>query len=211
MAFTALRENRDYLVIGVMVLAITAGNYVLNGGRRGNWPVVSSYGFTLVHPPGVSPWEIGLDGDNVFDYTGQLRPSSESGMFGYTDEGSEYAVIWATLGEASHEEVLGLHYVAAEVNAVKRDRGITLDLHEVTDGEVNGHAAAYQRHDLVLDMPGMDEHLYADGLVAGWTCDRSGLSFAAYLLLWGTGSPPGVGDAEAARLLGEFVGGVDCH
>jgi hypothetical protein len=206
------RKNRGYIILAFLIVLITVGNYFLNGGSKSNWVEASDYGFTLLHPPGVNVWSTGLDENNVFDIYGNYRASSESGMMGFNLENKEFAVEWVTMDETpSLEEILDIHYHSGEVNAIKRDRGFKITYDPITYDTINGHEAAYQIHTLELDMPDMDEPLYAKGVVAGWTCDETGVSFVSYLLSWRSGQPPSASDSQLYSYLNKYLDTLECH
>jgi hypothetical protein len=110
----------------------------------------------------------------------------------------------------SFEEILDIHFHSGEVNAVLRDRGINIETEPVTYGRVNGHEAAYQNHILELDMPDMDENIYAKSVVVGWTCE-DGISYTAYLLHWGTGEVPDIPYQDVRGIIHEFLDSLECH
>ena len=206
------RKNRQYIIIGFLIVLITFGNYVLSGGAKSNWVEASDYGFTLLHPPGVNIWFSGLDENNVFDIYGIYHASSESGMMGFNLENKEFAVEWVTFDETpTFEEILNIHYHSGEVNAIRRDRGVEITYEPITYDTINGHEAAYQIHIIELDMPDMDEPLFAKGAVAGWTCEETGVSFVSYLLVWRNGSPPATGNTQLYRLLNDYLDTLECH
>ena len=201
-----IKEKRQYILLGLTLVLITAGNYYLNGGAKGNWVEETGYGFTMLHTPGVELWTTGLDDDNVFDLYGYHRASAESGMMGFNLENKEFAVTWVTLDEsAALEDVIGIHYHSAEVNAYRRDRGFRLELEPPTYNIINGHEAIYQIHILELDMPGEDRLLYGKGAVAGWTCEETGVSYVSYLLFWNFGSPPRLSESAAINALNNYL------
>ena len=207
-----IREKRQYLLLGLLLVLITAGNYYLNGGAKGNWVEVTGHGFTMLHPPGVKPWTTGLDEENVFDLYGYHQASAESGMMGFNIDGKEFGLIWATLNDsATLEDVINIHYHSAEVNAYRRDRGFELEVEPPTYSTVNGHEAIYQIHVLALDMPDEDRILYAKGAVVGWTCEETGVSYVSYLLSWNHGSPPWLSESAAIDALNKYIDTLGCH
>ena len=206
------RKNREYILLAFLIVLITVGNYFLSGGAKSNWVEASDFGFTLLYPKNVNLWSAGLDEDNVFDLYGVYRASSESGMIGFNLDNKEFAVEWVTLDEApSFEEILDIHYHSGEVNAIKRDRGVKITYEPMIIETINGHEAAYQIHTLELDMPEMDEPLFAKGAVAGWTCDETGVSFVSYLLVWRNGQPPSAGDSQLYGYLNNYLDTLECH
>ena len=211
MKLDILWEKREYLIIAGIIVVITTGNYYLSGGAKSNWVEVSDYGFSLLHPPNVNVWTIGLDEENVFDIYGGYRPTMESGMIGYNLDNVEYAVTWVTLGEPSFEEILEVHYHSGEVNSIRRDRGFRIETEPMTYGSVNGHEAGYQIHLFELDMPDVGDPLFAKGEAVGWTCTETGVSFVVYALHWNTGAPPNIGDAQIRRSLNYFLENLECH
>jgi len=207
-----INEKKQYILLGLLLVLITAGNYYLNGGAKGNWVEVTGYGFTMLHPPGVEPWTTGLDEDNVFDIYGHHQASTESGMMGFNLEGKEFGLTWTTLEEtATLEDVLEIHYHSAEVNSYRRDRGFRLELESPSYSTVNGHNAVYQIHVLELDMPDEDKLLYAKGAAAGWTCEETGISYVSYLLFWDWGSPPRLSESAAIDALNQYLDTLECH
>jgi len=207
-----IKEKRQYILLGLILVLITAGNYYLNGGAKANWVEASGYGFTMLHPPGITPWITGLDEDNVFDLYGNYPASQESGMMGFNFNNKEFGLTWITLDDVSSlEELLDIHYHSAEVNAYKRDRGFSLELEPITHSTINGHEAVYQIHVLELDMPGEDKLLYAKGAVAGWTCNETGVSYVSYLLFWDWGAPPRLIESRAIDALNQYLSTLECH
>ena len=207
-----IRKNGAYLAMTVIIIAITAGNYFINGGAKSNWIEVTDYGFKMRYPPYCDLQRIGLDYDHVFDISGSFPVTMENGMLNFNKDNYEYALTWATLGDSpSLEEVLDIYYHSVEVNAIRRDRVSRIEYEPVTYGTVNGHEAAYQIHLLELDMPDMEDNLYARGLVVGWICDRTGISYTFYLLPWGVGSPFSISDAELLKSLNDCLKTVECH
>jgi len=206
------RKNREYIILAFLIVLITVGNYFLSGGAKSNWVEASDFGFTLLYPKNVNLWSTGLDEDNVFDLYGVYGASSESGMIGFNLDNKEFAVEWVTLdGSPSFEEILDIHYHSGEVNAIKRDRGVKITYEPMIIETINGHEAAYQIHTLELDMPDMDESLFAKGAVAGWTCDETGLSFVSYLLVWRNGQPPSTSDSQLYDYLNNYLDTLECH
>jgi hypothetical protein len=133
-------------------------------------------------------------------------------MLGFNEGNMEFAVTWVSFTEApSFEEILEVHYHSVEVNAIKRDRGFKIEKEPMTYDTIKGHEAVYQIHLLELDMPDMDEPLFAKGAVAGWTCDETSVSFVVYVLHWRTGSPPSLGDNELHRSLNKYLEDLKCH
>lgn len=207
-----IKEKRQYILLGLLLVLITAGNYYLNGGAKGNWVESTGYGFTILHPPGVEPWTTGLDEENVFDLYGAYSASAESGMIGFNLEGKEFGLTWVTLDEsASLEDILEIHYHSAEINSYKRDRGFRLELEPAIYSKVNGNEAIYQIHILELDMPGEDRLLYAKGAAAGWICGETGVSYVAYLLSWSMDSPPRLSESAAIDALNQYLDTLECH
>ena len=212
MTFNLLQKNKVYIIIAVIIIGITAVNYQRSGGAKSNLVGFSDYGFTFFYPKGLNPWVTGLDDENVFDYTGSIQASQSSGMFGFNLENNEFALTWATLeGEPSLEEVLDIHFQSAEINSIRRGRGIDIESDPVSYGEVNGHEAAYQTHLIELDMPDMDDPLYAKGIVAAWTCDVTGVSYDFYVLNWQTGTSPNISDARLKEYLNTYIDIMECH
>ena len=76
-----LKKHRDYILLAILIAAITGGNYVLSGGAKSNWVEVSDYGFTMLHPVGVNIWTTGLDEDNVFDPYGNIHATRNKGRW----------------------------------------------------------------------------------------------------------------------------------
>jgi hypothetical protein len=188
------------------------GNYVLSGGSKNNWIEVSDYGFTLLYPPDANPWSTGLDEDNVFDFNGRYHASPEKGMFGFNIDGKEFGLIWVTPDEPlSFEEILDIHYFSGEVNALKRDRGFNLETEEMVYGEVNGHEAVFQSHVFELDMPDMDRLLFGKGVVAGWVCEETGVTYVSYIYYWNTGWPSLSSYSQIRRTLNNYLDTFDCH
>jgi hypothetical protein len=60
-------------------------------------------------------------------------------------------------------------------------------------------------------MPDMDDPLFAKGVVAGWTCDETDISFVSYLLVWRTGQPPNLDTLKLHRYLDKYLDNLDCH
>lgn len=207
-----IKEKRQYLLLGLTLVLLTGGNYILNGRSKGNWVEAKYYGFTFLHPPSVEPWTAGLDEENVFDLYGRYQASSESGMVGFNVGGKEFGLTWATLDESADlVDVLEIHYHSSEVNAIRRDRGFQLKLEPATFSSINGHEAIHQIHILELDMPGEDRLLYAKGAAAGWICEETGVSYVAYLLSWNWGSPPRMSESAAIDSLNKYLDTVKCH
>ena len=206
------RKNREYIILAFLIVLITVGNYFLSGGAKSNWVEASDFGFTLLHPKNVNLWSTGLDEDHVFDLYGNYRASTESGMIGFNLENMEFAVEWVTFDETpTFEKILDIHYHSCEVNAIKRDRGVKITYEPITYDTICGHEAAYQIHTLELDMPDMNEPLFAKGAVAGLTCDETGVSYASYLLAWRNGQPPSTSDTELIGLLNNYLDTLECH
>ncbi len=207
-----LKKNGAYIAMAVIIIGITAGNYYLSGGAKSNWVEISDYGFKMLHPPARDVFRIGLDPDYVFDINGRIPASSDAGMLNFNVDNNEYGLTWAAMGgEPTLEEVLDIFYNSVEVNAIRRGRVAEITSDPMTFGEVNGHEAAYQIHLLELDMPNMDDNLYARGLVVGWTCDESGTSFTYYILHWNTGTVPNINDVELLNKLNMYLDTVECH
>ncbi|MCW4012537.1 MAG: hypothetical protein NWF07_06030 [Candidatus Bathyarchaeota archaeon] len=207
-----IKEKRQYIFLGLLLVLITAGNYYLNGGAKANWVEATGYGFTMLHPPGITPWTTGLDEENVFDLYGNYQASSMSGMMGFNFDNKEFGVTWVTMEDVtSLETLLDIHYHSAEVNADKRDRGFNIELEPIIESTLNGHEAVYQIHILELDMPGEDKLLYAKGAAAGWTCEETGVSYVSYLLMWNWGSPPRVSASGAIDALNQYLDTFECH
>jgi hypothetical protein len=207
-----IKEKKRYILIGLLIVLITSGNYYLNGGAKGNWVEATGYGFTMLHPPIIDPWITGLDGENVFDLYGCHHASNESGMMGFNLDNREFAVTWITLNEtATLGDVLEIHYHSAEVNAYRRDRGFRLELEPPTYSTVNGHQAIYQIHIIELDMPDEDKLLYAKGAAVGWTCEETGISYVSYLLSWNLGSPPRISESDAINAINQYLDTLKCH
>lgn len=207
-----IRKNGTYIAMVVIIIAVTAGNYILSGGAKSNWIEVSDYGFKMRYPPYCDLIRIGLDDEHVFDIYGNTPVTRENGMLNFNRNNYEYALTWAKLGDQpSLEEVLDIYFHSVEVNAIRRDRTSKIEYDTVTYGDVNGHEAVYQTHLLELGMPDMDEKLYAKGLVVGWTCDETGISYTFYLLPWGVGEPYSISDAELLKSLNDCLETVECH
>jgi hypothetical protein len=164
------------------------------------------------HPVEADLWEVGLDSENIFDYTGAISPSDERGMVGYASEGQETAVTWAAVEQApALEEVLETHYRSVTLNAERRDRGITIIKGELLAGEVNGHAMSLQFHEVELTMPGSSEPLYGEGYVGGWYCQNTGRFYILYVYRWNPGQPPDQTEAQALTRFNAFLKTLRCH
>ena len=212
MKLEIIGKKREYIVLAAIIVLITIGNYYLSGGAKSNWVEASDFGFSLLHPPNANLWSTGLDENHVFDIYGGYRATYESGMLGFNDGNVEFAVTWVTFDVSpSFEEILDVFYHSGEVNAIKRDRGFRLETEPMRFGTVNGHEASFQVHLLELDMPDMDEPLYAKGVVAGWTCDETGVSFVSYLLSWRSGQPPSASDSQLYSYLNKYLDTLECH
>jgi len=207
-----LKQHRDYILLAILIAAITAGNYVLSGGAKSNWVEVSDYGFTMLHPAGVNIWTTGLDGDNVFDPYGDIHATRNKGMIGFNDENKEFAVTWVKFGgEPSLDEVLDVYYHSGEVNAIRRDRGFQIELGDSTSGNINGHDALYQSNLIELNMPDTDDPLYGKGIAVAWTCDETGVSYVSYILIWNFGEVPSQSDAQIRDSLHWYLDTLQCH
>jgi len=172
----------------------------------------SNFGFTFRHPQDADLWEIGLDAEDVFDYTGRISPSEEGGMVGYSGENQEAAVTWTARDQAPGlEEMLEIHYNSVVVNGEKRGREVTITKGELETGETNGHATGLQFHSVELIMPGSSDPLYGEGYVAGWYCRDTGRVFLVYTYRWNTGSPPDQTEAQALNRINSFLKTLRCH
>ena len=67
-----VKKHRYYLILALLVIAITVGNYIINGGTPSNWNKTTTYGFTIRYPPAANLWITGLDDQNIFDLTGTI-------------------------------------------------------------------------------------------------------------------------------------------
>ena len=207
-----LKKHRDYILIALLIAAVTGGNYVLSGGAKSNWVEFSDYGFTMLHPAGVNVWITGLDEENVFDPNGDIHATINKGMIGFNEENKEFAVTWVTFnGEPSLDEVLEVYYHSGEVNAIRRDRGFQIEMGDTTSGNINAHDALYQSNLIELDMPELDEPLYGKGIAVAWTCDETEVSYVAYLLIWNIGSVPAQSDAQVRDSLHWYLDTLKCH
>lgn len=173
----------------------------------------SKYGFTFRHPKDTdSFWEVGLDNENVFDYTGTIRPSEDRGMVGYSRKGQEVAITWSAMEQVpTLGEILEVYYNSVIVNSERRDREITITRGKLETGEVNGHTTALQFHTLEIMMPGSSEPLYAEGYVSGWYCQSTGRVFFGYVFQWNTGQPPDQTEVQALARLNTFLKTLRCH
>ncbi len=207
-----IQRYRSYIILTLLIIAITAGNYILSGGAKSNWTKTTQYGFTILTPPTANLWITGLDDDNVFDLYGNTRATTTKSMLGFNDQNKEFAVTWTTLSQSqTPERTLQIHYHSGEVNSILRDREFTLETQPATTGTVNRHTAAYQIHTITLTMPDTDQPLYAKGIAVGWTCTETGKTYVAYVLHWSTGQPPNISDAELTKSLYEYLDTLKCH
>jgi hypothetical protein len=172
----------------------------------------SNFGFTFRHPQDADLWDVGLDGENVFDYKGTIRPSEDGGMVGYGWEGQEAAVTWSAVEQApTPEEILETHYTSVIVNGERRDREITITKGELETGKTNGHSTALQFHSVEIMMPGSSEPLYGEGYVDGWYCQNTGRFYTVYVYRWNPGQPPDQTEAQALTRLNTFLKTLRCH
>jgi len=202
----------------VLIILILAGVTIWNS-RTVLWPdrfvattPYSNFGFTFRHPQDADLWEIGLDEEDVFDYTGRIPPTEEGGMVGYSRESQEAAVTWTAKEEApTLEEMLEIHYNSVVVNGERRGREVTITKGELETGETNGHATGLQLHTLELIMPDSSDPVYGEGYVAGWYCRDTGRVFLVYTYRWNTGSPPDQTEAQALNRINSFLNTMRCH
>jgi hypothetical protein len=172
----------------------------------------SNFGFTFRHPQDADLWEVGLDAENVFDYTGTIRPSEDEGMVGYDWEGLEVAVTWLAVEQApTPEEILETHYTSVIVNGERRDREITITKGELETRETNEHSTVLQFHSVEIMMPGSSEPLYGEGYVDGWYCLNTGKFYTVYVYQWNSGQPPDQTEAQALARLNTFLKTLRCH
>jgi hypothetical protein len=205
-------KNKEYILVASFLVMITVGNYYLSGGAKSNWIKASDYGFSILYPPGANFWSTGLDDDLVFDLSGRYAASSEKGMIGFNKGDQEFGLIWVTLEDSlSFEELVDIHYHSGEVNAIKRDRGFKLETQSMTYESVNGHKAAFQAHIFELDMPDMDQPLYGKGVVAGWTCGETGVSYVVYTYFWNSRFPSVKSYDKIQNTLEKYLETLECH
>ncbi len=172
----------------------------------------SRFGFRFRHPLDADLWEVGLDSENIFDYTGAIPPGEDGGMVGYASESQETAVTWAAMEQAPVlEEVLETHYQSVTLNAERRDREVTITKGAPEAGEVNGHTISLQFHEVELMMPGSSEPLYGEGYVGGWYCQSTGRFYILYVYRWNSGQPPDQTEAQALTRFNAFLKTMRCH
>jgi len=201
-----------------LIILVFAGTTIWNS-KAALWPdrfvdmaPYSDYGFTFRHPRDADLWEIGLDDEDVFDYSGRIPPTEEGGMVGYSREGQETALTWTAKEQApSPEEMLEIHYNSVVVNGEKRGREVTITKGELETGETNGHATGLQLHTVELIMPDSSEPLYGEGYVAGWYCRDTGRVCLVYSYRWNTGNPPDQTEAQALSRINSFLNTLRCH
>jgi hypothetical protein len=207
-----LKNHRNSIIILVIIVSITTGNYYLNSGEKSDWITISEYGFTLQYPPQANIWITGVDENNVFDPYGDLKASQSSGMIGFNINNDEFAVTWVTLDEgASFEDILDVNYNSVEVNSLLRNRTLEMSQDPLTYGDVNGHKTAFQTHFIELDMPDSDTPLFGKGVVIGWTCDRTGVSYVSYRINWSTGKPSDMSEETILHNLIDILVTLHCH
>ena len=206
-----VKRYRNYLILALLVIAITVGNYIINGGTPSNWNKTTTYGFTIRYPPAANLWITGLDDQNIVDLTGTIPANPGKGMLGFNDKTNEFAVTWTTLQDPSPQETLNLFYKSAETNSILRNRTYAIEKGATTTGTVNGHTATYQQTTLTLNLPDTTQPLYAKGIVVGWTCTVSGKTYVAYLLDWNTGTLPIITDTELTESLHYYLDTLRCH
>jgi hypothetical protein len=172
----------------------------------------SRFGFKFRHPLDAELWEVGLDSENIFDYTGAIPPGEDRGMVGYGWEGQESSVTWSAVEQTpALEEVLETHYRSVNVNAERRGREVTITKGELEAGETNGHTMSLQFHELELMMPGSSEPLYGEGYVSGWYCQNTNRFYILYVYQWNPGQPPDQTEAQALTRLNTFLKTLRCH
>ena len=133
-------------------------------------------------------------------------------MIGFNKGEQEFGLIWVTLEDSlSFEELINIHYNSGEVNAIKRGRGFNLKTESMNYGFINGHDAAFQAHIFELDMPDMDQPLYGKGVVVGWTCKESGVSYIAYTYFWNSLFPSLSSYGKIQDTLENYLDTLDCH
>ncbi len=172
----------------------------------------SRFGFKFRHPLDADLWEVGLDSENIFDYTGAILPSEDRGMVGYSSESQESSVTWAAVEQTpALEEVLETHYRSVTLNAERRDREITITKGQLEIGEVNGHTTSLQYHEIELTMPGSSDLLYAEGYVGGWYCQNTGRFYIVYIYKWNPVQPPDQTEAQTLTRFNAFLTTLRCH
>lgn len=205
-------KNKGYIILASFLVIVIVGNYFLSRGSKSNWVKASDYGFSILYPPGANLWSTGLDDNLVFDLYGRYAASTEKGMIGFNKGNQEFGLIWVTLEDSlSFEELIDIHYHSGEVNAIKRDRGFKLKTQPMTYMSVNGHKAAFQAHIFELDIPDIDQPLFGKGVVAGWTCRETGVSYVAYNYFWNSRFPSVMSYDKIQNTLEKCLDTLDCH
>jgi len=60
-------------------------------------------------------------------------------------------------------------------------------------------------------MPDMDDLLFGEGVVAGWTCEETGVTFVSYIYYWTNGQPSSASYSQILRTLNNYLETLDCH
>lgn len=186
MSFQFLSAKRDVVLFFAIIILVTGGNFWLRrDAPKLGYEFYENFDIKFIVAQ-ENLWEVGLDDDGVFDFTGQIAPNEDRGMVGFNVDSDEIALTWVSYDSApTIEEILELHFNSVRVNAERRDRGW-----EITQGETeysvkDGHQMGYQYHQLMLQLPDMDDPLYATGIVGGWYCDDTDRAYLLYLYRWG--------------------------
>ena len=114
-------------------------------------------------------------------------------MMGFNIGDQEFGLIWVTLEDS----------LCA--------RAFKLKTQSMVYESVNGHEAAFQDHIFELDMPGMDQPLFGKGVVSGWTCMETGVSFVAYTYFWNSRFPLVMSYDKIQNTLEKYLSTLECH
>ena len=186
MSFHLLTKNRDIILVLATVFLVTGGNLWLHrDDPKQGYEVYDNFNIKFIIAQ-ENQWETGVDDDGVFDYTGQTMATDDRGMVGYNIDSDEIALTWVSYDSPpTIEEILELHFTSVHVNAERRDRGCEITQGETEYSEKDGHSMAYQFHQLRLQLPDMEDPIYATGIIGGWYCEDTGRAYLLYVYRWG--------------------------